>query len=300
MNPQTVADFEAKNTLFLQHATLNCRGRLVSLQQPLVMGILNITPDSFYDGGRYFDLQKGLQRAAEMVSEGADIIDIGAVSTRPGATPVTEGEELKRLQPIIEGILSKYPDTILSVDTYRSEVARRVIGWGASMINDISGGTMDPEMFGTIASLKVPYVLMHIQGTPETMQTDPSYSDVTREVIQWLADRVYQLRQLGVCDIIVDPGFGFGKSASHNYTLMRELDFFRILQLPLLIGVSRKSMVYKSLNINSTDSLTGSTALHYHALTKGAGILRVHDVQAAVQTIEIFRLVHPNPSVEAH
>lgn len=264
------------------------------------MGILNITPDSFHDGGRYFDLQKGLQRAEELVSEGVGIIDIGAVSTRPGATPVTEKEELKRLQPVVEGILSKHPDAILSVDTYRSEVARRVVGWGASIINDISGGTMDPEMFATIAALKVPYVLMHIQGTPETMQDAPVYSDVTREVIQWLANRVYQLRQLGVCDIIVDPGFGFGKSASHNFTLMRELDFFRILQLPLLVGVSRKSMVYKSLNTNSADSLTGSIALHYHALTMGAGILRVHDVKAAVQTIEIFRLVHNTPNDGTH
>jgi len=293
MAASTSTEIEAKNTLFLQHTTLQCRGRLLSLSQPLVMGILNVTPDSFFDGGRYTTVEASLIRADSMLAEGADILDVGGVSTRPGADEISVQEELDRVIPVIQSILLNHPHAIISVDTCRSEVARAVVAAGAAIINDISGGTMDPLMFETVASLHVPYILMHIQGSPATMQQNPQYADVTREVIGWLSERVMKLRELGVKDIIVDPGFGFGKTASHNYTLMRELEFFSILQLPLLVGISRKSMIYKPLNIKPEDSLTGSTALHYHALTRGANILRVHDVREAKQTIGVYQMVHP-------
>ncbi len=265
---------------------------MISLARPLVMGILNLTPDSFHDGGRYDNKAKALVRASQMLEEGADILDLGGVSTRPGSEPVSEKAELKRLMPVLEGILLKHPDTLISVDTFRASVASKAATTGAAIINDISGGTMDAGMFETIARLNVPYVLMHMQGTPATMQYKPGYVDVTREVIRWLADRVMQLQQLGVNDIIVDPGFGFGKTIAHNFTLLRELEFFSILGLPLLVGISRKSMIYKSLNINPEKSLPGTIALHYHALLKGASILRVHDVKEAVQTIRMYELLH--------
>lgn len=289
----TSTEIEAKNTLFLQHTTLNCKGKLVSVARPLVMGILNITPDSFYDGGRYKSADEALARASQMIEEGADIIDLGGVSTRPGAGEVSTDQEIDRIVPVLKAILAEHPDTIVSVDTFRSEVARVAIHEGAAIINDISGGTMDPLMFETVASLRVPYILTHLQGTPSNMQHDPQYQNVTHEVIGWLAERVMQLRELGVNDILIDPGFGFGKTVSHNYTMMRELEFFSILQLPLLVGISRKSMIYKPLNIMPEESLTGSVALHYQALAKGASILRVHDIRAARQTIHIFELVHP-------
>lgn len=287
----------AKITLFSEHTTLNCGGKLISFQRPLVMGILNITPDSFHDGGKYADSTKAIQHAKQMLDEGADIIDIGAVSTRPGASVITEEEEKKRLMPVIEGILKDTPEAVLSVDTFRASIARASIAAGASIINDISGGSLDNRMFETIAALNVPYVLMHMQGTPETMQLNPKYKNVTRDVIRWLADRVSELKKLGVNDIIIDPGFGFGKTGIHNFTLMNQLEYFRIFELPLLVGISRKSMVYKTLNIKSNDSLTGTIALNYQALINGANILRVHDVKEAIQTIRIFEQVQ-NPDTE--
>lgn len=287
----------AKITLFSEHTTLNCGGKLISFQRPLVMGILNITPDSFHDGGKYADSTKAIQHAKQMLDEGADIIDIGAVSTRPGASVITEEEEKKRLMPVLEGILKDTPEAVLSVDTFRASIARASIAAGASIINDISGGSLDNRMFETIAALNVPYVLMHMQGTPETMQLNPKYKNVTRDVIRWLADRVSELKKLGVNDIIIDPGFGFGKTGIHNFTLMNQLEYFRIFELPLLVGISRKSMVYKTLNIKSNDSLTGTIALNYQALINGANILRVHDVKEAIQTIRIFEQVQ-NPDTE--
>lgn len=291
MNVPVTIDFDAKNTLFLQHTTLNCRGRIVSFDRPLVMGILNITPDSFYDGGRYQSLDEALKRAAEMIGEGADLLDIGAVSTRPGSTAVDAAEEVQRMIPVINAIHGEFPEAILSVDTFRSETARKAVEAGASIINDISGGTVDIQMFETVAKLQVPYILMHMQGSPATMQVNPRYADVTGEVLRWLADRVFMLRQSGVNDIIIDPGFGFGKSVEQNFTMLRQLEFFSILQLPLLVGISRKSMIYKTLNISAEESLTGSIALQYQALLNGASILRVHDVKAAVQTVQMFEMV---------
>jgi dihydropteroate synthase len=293
MHSRSEKNIEAKNTHFLQHTTLNCHGRLVALSNPLVMGVLNITPDSFYDGGHHTSVEAAVVRAGEMLEQGASIIDIGAVSTRPGSADITEKEELARMLPVLKEVISNHPDAVISVDTYRAVVAERAVEAGASIINDISGGTLDRKMFHAVAALGVPYVLTHIQGTPGTMQQNPHYSDVTGEVIGWLADRVLQLRELGVCDIVVDPGFGFGKSLTDNYTLMRELPLLSILQLPVMVGVSRKSMIYRGLNITPEESLTGTIALNYQALIHGAHILRVHDVTDAVRTAEIFRMVHP-------
>ncbi len=285
------AEIVAKSTHFLQHTTLNCRGRLLDLEVPVVMGILNLTPDSFYDGGRYSTLSSASDHATRMLDEGASMLDLGAVSTRPGAPLVTQQEELDRLLPLLRALVKRHPDVILSVDTFRAEVARIAVEEGASVINDISGGTMDPEMFSTIAELQVPYVIMHIKGTPQTMQHNPKYSDVTEEVIKWLATKVVTLKTMGVHDVIVDPGFGFGKTQAHNYTLLRELEFFDILQRPLLVGISRKSMIHKALNIKPEESLNGSTALHLYALQKGVKILRVHDVKEAVETVALYQLL---------
>ncbi len=292
MLPSSGTEIEAKNTFFLQHTTLNCKGKLVSIENPLIMGVLNITPDSFYERSRFCNLSDALDHVSFMIDNGASIIDVGAVSTRPGSKTAGEKDEINRLLPVLRGIMKKHPDAVISIDTFRAGVAEASVAEGASMINDISGGTMDERMFETIAGLNVPYVLMHLKGTPSTMQENPEYDDVTKEVIIWLAERVQQLRKLGVNDIIIDPGFGFGKTTEHNYTMMREMEYFSILQLPLLVGISRKSMIYKPLNINPDDSLTGSTALHFHALSKGANILRVHDVKEARQTIEIYRMVY--------
>jgi len=297
MHSRPEKNIEDKNTLFLQHATLNCGGRLVSLSKPLVMGVLNITPDSFYDGGQHNTIEAAVKRAGEMVDQGADIIDIGAVSTRPGAADVSEQEELTRLLPVLREVIAMYPDAVVSVDTYRAWVAEKSVENGASIINDISGGSLDKKMFHAIAALRVPYILTHIQGRPDTMQQNPHYRDVTGEVIRWLAGRVQQLRELGVNDIIIDPGFGFGKSATDNYTLMRELPLLSILQLPVMVGVSRKSMIYKSLNTSPDNSLPGTIALNYQALINGANILRVHDIPEAVMTAGIFCLVHPEKMV---
>lgn len=268
--------------------TVRYNGELIDLTTPLVMGILNITPDSFYDGGRYNTLEKAVRRTAEMLDEGASIIDIGACSTRPGAKEVSANEELKRLIPVVAEIRQKFPKAILSVDTYRADVAQKVVeSIGDCIINDISGGTLDNHLFETVARLKVPYVLMHIQGTPQTMQQNPTYQNVTKEVIKKLSEGVFRLHEMGVSDVIIDPGFGFGKNLGHNFELFNNLDAFRIFELPLLVGVSRKSMVYKFLGQTPEESLNGTTILNTLALTGGAKILRVHDVKPAVEAIKI-------------
>jgi len=273
--------FKSKNTV-------RYNGELIDLTTPLVMGILNITPDSFYDGGRYNTLEKAIRRVAEMLDEGASIIDIGACSTRPGAKEISANEELKRLIPVVAEIRQKFPKAILSVDTFRSSVAEKVVGEiGDCIINDISGGTLDNHLFETVARLKVPYVLMHIQGTPQTMQQNPTYQNVTKEVIKQLSEGVFRLHEMGVCDVIIDPGFGFGKNLDHNFELFNNLDAFRIFELPLLVGVSRKSMVYKFLGQTPEESLNGTTILNTLALIGGAKILRVHDVKPAVEAIKI-------------
>lgn len=256
--------------------------------KPLIMGILNVTPDSFFDGGKYVSENQWLERAGKMVEEGADIIDIGAYSTRPGAIDISVEEELERSIKVIHSVRKHFPRTLVSADTFRARVAEKAVEAGAHIINDISGGTMDPDMFGIVAELDVPYILMHIQGTPQTMQLQPHYENVTDEVVLFFEERLQKLKKLGLTKVILDPGFGFGKTLKHNYSLLKELEQFHHLNQPLMVGFSRKSMVNKVLNISSKEALNGTTVLNSLALVKGAKILRVHDVK---QACEAARLV---------
>lgn len=277
----------AKDNFFYTKYTMNCGGRLISFDKALVMGIINLTPDSFYHKSRVYSETNALLQAEKMLAEGADILDLGAVSTRPGSEEISEEEELKRLLPALINIRKTFPESIISVDTWRASVAIIAIDNGANIINDISGGTMDAKMFEIIAQLKVPYILMHIQGTPQTMQQNPIYNDAVNEVIDFLAKRVQELRLMGVADIMVDPGFGFGKTIEHNFTLLKNLEKFKILDCPILVGISRKSMITKFLNITTNEALNGSTVLNTIALMKGAKILRVHDVKEAVEAVKL-------------
>jgi len=268
---------------------INLNNRLVDLSTPVVMGIVNVTPDSFFIGNRFVTEKAILQAVEKMVSEGAAIIDIGGYSTRPSAEVISQNEEIRRLSEGLEIVLKKYPDLLISVDTFRSGVVRHVIkNFGVSMINDISGGTMDGLMFETIADLQPAYVLMHMRGTPQTMQSNLNYEDVVSEVLHFLEKRLAQLRILGVNDVVVDPGFGFAKTIEQNYKLLNKLECFQRLNVPVLVGVSRKSMLNKVLGIDANDALNATTAANMLALTSGANILRVHDVKEAVQTISIY------------
>ena len=269
--------------------SLNCSGKLLSLDAPKVMGILNATPDSFFAGSRKQTERELMERVLQILSEGGSIIDVGAYSTRPGAAVVSAEEEWQRLEQALRIVHREAPEAILSVDTFRADIARRCVEtFGVSIVNDISGGDADAQMFDTVADLRVPYVLMHCQGTPQTMQQAPTYKNVTAEVITDLSRKVRQLRQRGARDIIIDPGFGFGKTLEHNYTLLRQLEDFRIFDLPLLVGISRKSMITRPLDITADEALNGTTALNAFALMKGANILRVHDVKAAVEVVKLF------------
>ena len=268
--------------------TINAGGRLLDLQTPVVMGILNATPDSFYAGSRTQTEAEIAARVHQIVDEGAGIIDVGAYSARPGADDVPAEEEARRLRHALDIVRREAPDAIISVDTFRADVAKMCVEeGGAHIINDISGGTLDKNMFRTVARLRVPYILMHIQGEPHTMQQAPHYDNLEQEVFLFLSQRVDQLRQLGVADIILDPGFGFGKTLAHNYELMNRLEDFREFDLPLLVGISRKSMIHKLLGTTPAEALGGTIALNTIALMKGAHILRVHDVRAAVETVRI-------------
>jgi dihydropteroate synthase len=275
--------------VFERKGMINCRGKLLNLEKPLVMGILNLSPDSFYDGGKYKDIDKTNDRIDQMLIEGAAIIDIGAYSSRPGAVDISMKEELRRLKPVLEVILKKSDSIIVSIDTFRSEIAQIVIkDYGVSIINDISGGSIDQNMFGTIAKLNVPYILMHMKGTPQDMQANPNYGNVFEEIVRYFSVKLQSLKQLGVHDVILDPGFGFGKTLEHNYEILNKLDDFRIFELPVLAGLSRKSMIYKFLNCTPDEALNGTTVLNTIALQKGVNILRVHDVAEAKQTIDLF------------
>lgn len=278
-----------KHSMFLRPSqTINCRGQLIDISTPAVMGIINITPDSFFSGSRFNSEAAILERVGQVVDEGGSMVDVGAYSSRPGAENVSADIELARLLPALKVIRDRYPNLIVSVDTFRAEVAERVVTEGfADIINDISGGEMDGAMFDTVARLKVPYILMHMQGTPDTMQLNPTYRDVVADVSLWLSERVDKLRSMGVNDIIIDPGFGFGKTVEHNYSVLNRLDEFRLFQLPLLVGLSRKSMIYKVLDGDPEGSLNGTTALNTVALLKGANILRVHDVKEAVECVKL-------------
>ena len=253
------------------------------------MGILNVTPDSFFDGGRYSNEADIVRKVNAMEYNGVNIVDIGGYSTRPGAEHISEDQELKRVIPIVSLIKSNFPNLIISVDTFRAKVAKNAIEVGADMINDISGGTLDDQLFEVIAEFKAPYVLMHIKGTPKNMQTNPTYSNVVEEVKEYFSKKIEQLKKLGVSDIILDPGFGFGKTVEHNYELLKNLDVFKSFDLPILAGISRKSMINKVINTTPEEALNGTTTLNTVALMNGANILRVHDVKEAKETIKLIK-----------
>ena len=267
---------------------MNAGGKLIDLSSPKLMGILNITPDSFYDGGRYSSVDAALHRAERLLFEGADMLDIGAYSSRPGAANVTTDEEQARILPVIEALTKHFPDSILSVDTFRADVARASIEAGAHIINDISGGTMDDRMFSTVAELKVPYILMHMRGTPKTMQQLTDSTDLVDEVNLFFGKQIATLRQMGVIDIILDPGFGFAKTLQQNYELLNRLEELHIHGLPILGAISRKSMIYKKLGTTPEEALNGTTALNTLLLAKGVSILRVHDVKPAKEVITLM------------
>ena len=272
--------------------TINCNGSLIDLSIPKVMGILNITPDSFYDGGKYKNESVILIQTEKMLSDGATFIDIGAYSSRPGAKHISEEEELQRIIPVVKLLIEKFPGILISVDTFRSKVAKETIEIGAALINDISGGKMDENMFKTIAELQVPYILMHMQGTPQNMQKNPSYENVTKDLISFFAAQIFELRQLQVKDVIIDVGFGFGKTLAHNYQLLKDLALFKSLDTPVLAGISRKSMLYKPLNSSAQEALNATTSANTIALLNGANILRVHDVKEAFEATKIVNLLN--------
>lgn len=269
--------------------TLNCNGQLLDLTHPIVMGILNVTPDSFYDGGKFNNEKVLLQQVEKMINDGASIIDVGGMSSRPGAEIIDEEEELLRVLPIIEKINKTFPDTIISIDTVRASVAKKSVQAGASIINDISAGSIDDKLFETVAELGVPYILMHMQGKPSDMQQNPDYEDVMKNIFDFFVDKISKLRELGVKDIIIDPGFGFGKTVEHNYHLLKKLSILKILDLSLLVGISRKSMIYKVLENTPQEALNGTTVLNTLALERGAKILRVHDVKEAAESIRLWK-----------
>lgn len=264
--------------------TLICRGRTVDLTVPGVMGIINVTPDSFYVGSR-LAVGREVEVAARMIDEGATFLDVGGYSTRPGAAHISPAEEADRVLPVIEGILDSFPDALISVDTFRADVARQAVEQGAALINDVSGGTLDPAMFATVAQLAVPYVLMHLRGTPQTMQSLATYTDLVPDVITELTAQLHKLREHGPVQVLIDPGFGFAKTVDQNFTLLRELASFSVFDAPILVGISRKATVYKTLNTSADNALNGTTILNTVALLNGASILRVHDVREAVEAV---------------
>lgn len=275
---------------------INCKGHLIDLDHPRVMGILNLTPDSFYDGGKYKSASEILGQVEKMLNEGATFIDIGAYSSRPGAIHISQDEELSRLLPVLKLVIQEFPDALISIDTFRSHVASEAIKSGACMINDISGGSLDEDMFSVIAKLQVPYVLMHMVGTPQNMQQNVHYENLIKDIIFYFSQKVFELRKLGVNDIILDPGFGFSKTLDQNFELLQKLELFSGMDLPVLVGLSRKSMLYKLFDLDANSALNATTSANTIALMKGAGMLRVHDVQEAMETIMIFEKMTNRPS----
>jgi dihydropteroate synthase len=272
--------------------SLNCRGRLLSLEQPQVMGILNLTPDSFSDGGKYNDPAAALTQTAHMIESGATIIDIGGYSTRPYASDISEEEETERIYAITRMILDRFPETFVSIDTFRSGVAREMLNLGAHMINDISAGTSDEQMLSTVAAYDAPYIAMHMQGTPRTMQQNPQYENIVEEIYRSFIQMIHRVREAGIRDLVLDPGFGFGKTVLHNYQLLGGLQRFGVLDIPLMAGISRKSMLYKLLNTSPREVTAAAAALHLKALEAGTRILRVHDVREAAQTVRLYTYMH--------
>lgn len=274
--------------------TINCKGRLVDFDTPKIMGILNATPDSFYDGGTYTNDQAILLRAEQILAEGAQFIDIGGYSSRPGAAFVSEEEECDRVIPVVQLILKHFPEALLSIDTFRNGVAKASVEHGAAMINDISAGMLDEKMLETVGNLKVPYLMMHMRGNPQNMQQFIGYENIIKEMLQYFSERVAAARQFGISDLIIDPGFGFSKTLEQNYEVLQKLDLLQMLGLPILAGVSRKSMIYKALEITASQAGNGTTVLNTLALAKGAHILRVHDVKEALETVKLFQLTINN------
>lgn len=267
--------------------TINCLGKLIDLTSPKVMGILNVTPNSFYDGGKHSDDESVLFQVEKMLSEGATFIDIGAYSSKPSAGFVSEEEEISRLIPVIQLVLKHFPDTLISVDTFRAKVAKTAIEKGACIINDISSGSLDAAMMATVSKLHVPYIMMHMKGNPQTMQSMANYENITKEMLSYFSEKVAQARSLGISDLLIDPGFGFAKTKDQNFDVINKLELFQMLELPILVGVSRKSMIYKTLETSPEFALNGTTVLNTIALQKGANILRVHDVREAMETIKL-------------
>ena len=277
------------DTIIKKKSTINCGGKIIDLSEHKVMGILNITPDSFFDGGKNFNTSDVRSNISNMINAGVDIIDVGAVSSRPGAEIISTKEEKTRLYPVLELLKSEFPKTIISVDTFRAEIAEEsVVKYGVSIINDISAGELDENMFATIAKLNVPYIIMHMRGNPINMQSNTRYGNIEEDIIEYFHKKYNELRLLGVHDVIIDLGFGFGKSIEQNYFLLNKLDNFKVFNLPILVGVSRKSMIHKLLDISPNESLNGTSVVNTIALMNGANILRVHDVREAKQTIEIY------------
>lgn len=269
--------------------TINCKGQLIDLSQPKVMGILNITPNSFFDGGKYSSDEEIIAKVQKMLADGATFIDVGAYSSKPNAEFVSEDEELNRIIPVVQLLVKQFPPILLSIDTFRSEVASACIENGAAIINDISAGNLDDKMLEVIAKHNVPYIMMHMRGKPETMQSMTDYDDIVKEILFYFSEKISQARSLGINDLIIDPGFGFAKTIEQNYEVMQKVELFHNLELPMLIGISRKSMIHKFLGISADDALNGTTFLNTIALTKGAQILRVHDVKEAVECVKLYQ-----------
>lgn len=274
--------------------TINCNGSLIDLKSPKVMGILNVTPDSFYDGGTYSKLSDVLKHVEHMLTNGATFIDVGAYSSRPNADDVSETEELKRSVPVIEAISKTFPEALISIDTFRSSVAKACVNAGASLVNDISAGQLDKEMMPTVATLQVPYIMMHMKGTPQTMTSNTNYDNLTKDILSYFSEKISEANALGINDIILDVGFGFSKTREQNFELLNHLDSFNISGLPMLVGLSRKSTIYKTLNTTASKALNGTTAMHAWALQQGTNILRVHDVQEAMEVITLYNALKSN------
>lgn len=274
--------------------TINCKGQLIDILQPKVMGILNVTPDSFFDGGHYKNASDILNQVERMHDEGAAFIDVGGYSSRPGADFVSESEELNRVVPVVELILKHFPKILISIDTFRSQVAKKTVEVGAALINDISAGKLDEQMIETVGKLGVPYIMMHMRGNPKTMQQDTDYDDLLKEIISYFGERIAEAHKAKINDIIIDPGFGFAKTLEQNYKLLNHLDLLKLIDKPILAGISRKSMIYNTLNTSSKEALNGTTALHMIALENGASILRVHDVKEAMECLTLYNQLKSN------
>ncbi len=268
--------------------TINCKGQIIDLSSPKIMGILNITPNSFYDGGKYSLENNAIAQVEIMLNEGATFIDIGAYSSKPNAEFVSEEEELSRIIPVVKALIKEFPKAILSIDTFRSSVAQECLNNGAALINDISAGSLDEKMMEVIASNKVPYIMMHLRGTPQTMQNQTNYEHLINEILTYFSDKINKARSLGINDLIIDPGFGFAKTTDQNYEILSNLELLKVLELPILAGISRKSMIYKTLDINAEEALNGTTVLNTIAITKGASIIRVHDVKQAMECVKLY------------